>query len=117
MIALCNNSAQSALVVAIQTFFIPSSLNERQFSGLPLSKDLSLALKKLGIKLLGDLNAISQKDFQSVSSRSSALALELLELIQKLRADQLPPDNSLKAVNQDATKSALTHSPQKTQSY
>jgi len=42
MIALCNNEAQSTAIVAIQTFFIPSSLNERQFSGLPLSKDLSL---------------------------------------------------------------------------
>jgi hypothetical protein len=96
MIALCDNVQN--VVMPIPTFFIPSRLNGRPFSGLPLSKDLSLAIKKLSIKSLGDLNGISQKDFQSVSSKSSALFVELLELIQKLRDDQLPPDSSDKSL-------------------
>ncbi|HEY4952862.1 MAG TPA: hypothetical protein VII71_05710 [Verrucomicrobiae bacterium] len=78
MIALCDNVQN--VVMPIPTFFIPSRLNGRQFSGLPLSKDLSLAIKKIGLKSLGDLNGISQKDFQSVSSKSPALMVELNEI-------------------------------------
>jgi hypothetical protein len=96
MIALCNNSAQSVAVVAIQTFFIPSSLSGRRFVGLPLSRELSVVLKKLGIKSFGDLNGFSHKDFQRVSNRSSTLAIELSELVQKLRDDQTSQEKTLK---------------------
>ena len=77
MIAFCNNSVEGVTVVAIQIFFIPESLSERRFAGLPQSSELAGALKKLKIKSLGDLNGVSFKEFRKVSNKSSALVLEL----------------------------------------
>src|SRR5450759_4433262 len=106
MIALCNNDAESIAVVAIQTLFIPRNLSGQRLVSLPLSRELSLTLRKLGIKSLGDLNGVSLKDFQRVSNRSSALVIELDELIQKLREDRPSPES----VSKTATSSIVSAS-------
>ena len=99
MIAPCNNCVKSVTVVAIQTFFIPRSLSGRRFVGLPLSRELSVSLKKLGIKSLGDLNGVSPKEFRAVSNKSSALVIELRNIIQELRRNQSLPEKVSQAVN------------------
>ena len=91
--------------MAIQSFFIPRNLSDRQFVDLPISGDLSGVLKRLGIRTLGDLNGISQKDFQTVSNHSSTLVIEIIELIHKLRAGQSSSNRLMKAAKQRVTTS------------
>ncbi len=54
MTALCQNADRDGLTVAIQTFFVPTNLGQLQLAELPVSADLSVALKKLGLKTLGE---------------------------------------------------------------
>lgn len=88
MIALCDNRAQRASAVVVQTLFIPKSLSKRHVVDLPLSRELSIAFKRLGIKSLGDLNGVPIKSFQWVSNDGHTVAAELVTLIEQLRSDQ-----------------------------
>jgi DNA-directed RNA polymerase alpha subunit len=74
----------------IKTFILPTSIAHWQFSELPASPRLSGALKKLRIHRLGDLNRISATDLGRVSNLSSALMLELDNLIRLVRTGKFP---------------------------
>ncbi len=69
----------------MQTFFIPSNIQDLQLRHLPVSKSLFALLKRLGVARLGDLSRLTSRDFTRTGPRGAKLLDELNHIIEFAR--------------------------------
>jgi hypothetical protein len=86
------------VATSAQTLFIPEKIESLRLSKLPLSADLSDALKKLQIETFAELRDVSIGEFQQVSRTASAIFAEMAVLTQAVQQSELnclfPQNNS-----------------------